>query len=172
MPITSNNGVWTNLVLKINATPSQKQRKSLLRFRIRYLRFSRSTASKKECPPNLWKVKSLRISCQNDMSRLCNHHKPTNRWKSISLYRDTNTHTHINQFTHTHTTDLDSWDEGPTLRSFCFDHIGYRRLSAIKSGPRHFLPNLERKGLHLGEFGVHSTDFWFFWTWISHECLF
>lgn len=103
MPITSNNGVWTNLVLKINATPSQKQRKSLLRFRIRYLRFSRSTASKKECPPNLWKVKSLRISCQNDMSRLCNHHKPTNRWKSISLYRDTNTHTHINQFTHTHT---------------------------------------------------------------------
>ena len=103
MPITSNNGVWTNLVLKINATPSQKQGKSLLRFRIRYLRFSRSTASKKECPPNLWKVKSLRISCQNDMSRLCNHHKPTNRWKSISLYRDTNTHAHTLTNSHTHT---------------------------------------------------------------------
>ena len=136
---------------------SEKQRKSLLRFRIRYLRFFRSTASKTECPSDLWKVKSLRISCQNDMSCLCNHHKPTNRWKS----RDTNTHTHIHTLTNSHT-------------PHGFGFLGrshHLMLSAIKSGPRHFLPNLERKGLHLGEF-VHSTDFWFFWTWISHECLF
>lgn len=122
MPITSNNGVWTNLVLKISATPSQKQRKSLLRFRIRYLRFSRSTASKTECPPDLWKVKSLRISCQNDISCLCNHHKPTNKWKSISLYRDTNTPP----------TDLDSWDEGPTEHVILFRHLSaIGMLSAI-----------------------------------------
>lgn len=39
----------------------------------------------------------------------------------------------------------------------------------IKSGPRHFLPNLERKGLHLG---VWCSQHGVFWTRISHECLF
>lgn len=133
MPITSNNGVWTNLLLKINATPFQKQRKSLLRFRIRYLRFFLIYGIKnRECPPDLWKVKSLRISCQNDMSCLCSHHKPTNRWKSISLYRDTNTHTHKHTVTNSHTTHGFGFvGRSHHLMSFCFDHIGYRRLSAI-----------------------------------------
>lgn len=105
---------------------SEKQRKSLLRFRIRYLRFFRSTASKTECPSDLWKVKSLRISCQNDMSCLRNHHKPTNRWKS----RDTNTHIHT--LTNSHTPHGFGFvGRSHHLMSFCFDHIGYRRLSAI-----------------------------------------